>query len=133
MLCSNCGKSYENSDRYCAQCGTGKFCTFLDPLCVIFFIYLFLNSVHHDRFKLTHLLFIFLVLGLRVREETSAGQSNAPELAIKKPVKSFEEYKTEKGAQWKSRVSKSSSTVKKRRMMLLSISLLWNIMISSKS
>ena len=52
--------------------------------------------------------------GLRVGEGTSTGQSNAPDVAIKKQVKSFEEYKKDKGAQWKSRVSKSNSTVKKK-------------------
>ena len=60
------------------------------------------------------LFYISLLSTLRIGETTSTDKCNTPNVAIKKPVKSFEEYKRDKGAQWKSRVSKSNSTVKKK-------------------
>ena len=67
--------------------------------------------------------FTSLLSGLHVGEGTSTGQSNAPDVAIKKAIKSFEEYKRDKGAQWKSRVSKSNGTVKKDDDVVINISL----------
>ena len=59
------------------------------------------------------LFYISLLSALRLLSAPT-DKCNTPNVAIKKPVKSFEEYKRDKGAQWKSRVSKSSSTVKKK-------------------
>ena len=71
-----------------------------------------------------NLSFISLLSGLRVGQGTSIGQSNAPDVVIKKPIKSFEEYKRDKVAQWKSRVSKSNSTIKKEDEVVINISLM---------
>ena len=71
------------------------------------------------------LFYISLLSAFRIGETTSTDKCNTPNVATKKPVKSFEEYKRDKGAQWKSRVSKSSSTVKKKEdAVVINISLM---------